>query len=87
MIDFLEVKEQTEDYRINILELLENDNREKEIPHYNQIIQYLNQYAQLSEHSLQRQEEQIQTIQELNNWKSAFEEEMNLDKIRIGSLE
>lgn len=42
MIDFIEVKEQTNDYRTNILELLENDNRESEILHFNEIIQYLN---------------------------------------------
>lgn len=42
MIDFLEVREQTNDYRTNILELLENDNKETEIQHYNEILQYLN---------------------------------------------
>ena len=54
MIDFLEVREQTNDYRTNILELLENDNKENEILHYNEILQYLNQYTMLTEHSLQR---------------------------------
>ena len=74
MIDFIEVREQTNDYRTNILELLESDNKESEILHFNEIIQYLNQYTILTEHSLQRQEEQIETIQELNGWKCAFEE-------------
>ena len=41
----------------------------------------------LTEHSLQRQEEQIQTIQELNGWKCVFEEQMNLEKLRMNSLE
>ena len=42
MLDFLEVKEQTNDYRNNILELLENDNGNSEILHYNEIVQCLN---------------------------------------------
>ena len=42
MIDFLEVREQTNDYRQNILELLEHDSKEAEILHYNEIVQYLN---------------------------------------------
>ena len=54
MIDFLEIKEQTNDYRTNILELLENDNKDDQIEHYSQIVQYLNQYGMLTEHSLQR---------------------------------
>ena len=74
MIDFIEVKEQTNDYRTNILELLENDHSQTEIVHYNEIIQYLNNYSMLTEHSLQRQEKQIKTIQELNSWKAVFEE-------------
>lgn len=57
MIDFLEVREQTNDYKTNILELLENDNQQQEIVHYNEIVQYLNQYSSLTDHSLQRQEE------------------------------
>ena len=54
MIDYLEVREQTNDYRTNILELLENDNKESEILHYNEILQYLNHYTMLTEHSLER---------------------------------
>ena len=42
MLDFLEVKEQTNDYRSNILELLEHDNTNCEIAHYNEIVQCLN---------------------------------------------
>lgn len=42
MIDFLEVKEQTSDYRNNILELLENDNSTNGLAHYNEIVQCLN---------------------------------------------
>lgn len=87
MLDFLEVKEQTNDYRTNILDLLQNDNEQSEIVHYNEIVQYLNQYTMLTEHSLQRQEEQIQTIQELNTWKCNFEEQMYLEKSRMNSLE
>ena len=55
--------------------------------HYNEIVQYLNQYSSLTEHSLQRQEEAIHTIQELNSWKCVFEENMNLEKTRMNSLE
>ena len=57
MIDFLEIKEQTNDYRTNILELLENDNKDSQIEHYSQMVQYLNQYGMLTEHALQRMEE------------------------------
>ena len=87
MIDFLEVREQTNEYKANILELLESDNQKAEIVHFNEIVQCLNSYSSLTEHSLQRQEEQIQTIQELNSWKGVLEENMNLEKTRMNSLE
>lgn len=54
MLDYLEVKEQTDQYRANILELLENDNSNSEIAHYNEIVAFLNQYGILTQHSLER---------------------------------
>ena len=54
MLDFLEVREQTNDYKCNILELLEHDNTNGEIAHFNEIVQCLNQYSMLTGHSLER---------------------------------
>ena len=42
MIDFMEVKEQTSEYRNNILELLESDHASNGLANYNEIVQCLN---------------------------------------------
>ena len=70
-----------------MVELLENDRTNGELLHYNEIVQNLNNYGMLMEHLLQKSEQQIEAIQELNGWKCVFEEQVNKDKMIVHSLE
>ena len=60
---------------------------DQELPHYNQIKQILSHLTQLTDHVLQKGEEQVKSIGELNYVKSDVEEKLLQSNSIIQTLE
>ena len=44
-LDIRDISMQINEYKMNIIQTLEEDNKEAEIPHYNQVVQMFNHFA------------------------------------------
>ena len=53
-LDIRDISMQINEYKMNIIQTLEEDNKEAEIPHYNQVVQMFNHFAQLCEHVIDK---------------------------------